>query len=118
MKNLITIVAAATVAAGMLPVARADFSSDEVRTVTVRFADLDTSGSPGAAVLFRRLDAAARSVCRDQGLDRALEQKHAFEQCVHVALGQALAKIDVPALNAYAAVHGPRSAPVSIASAK
>lgn len=96
MKNLITLVAAATVAVGMLPTARADFSSNEMRTVTVRFADLDTTSAQGAAVLFRRVDAAARSVCRDQGLDRALEQKHAFENCVHVAVGQALARIDLP----------------------
>jgi UrcA family protein len=118
MKNLITLVATATVAVGMLPTARADFSSDEARTVAVRFADLDTTRAPGAQMLFRRLNAAARSVCRDQGLDRSLEQKHSFEQCVHAALGQALAEIDVPAVNAYAADRGFGSAPVSIASAK
>ena len=118
MKNLITLAAAATVAVGMLPVARADFSSDEVRTMIVRFADLDTSRAPGAETLFRRLNAAAHSVCRDQGLDRALEQKHAFEQCVHAALGKALAEIDVPAVNAFAATRGFEAAPVSIASVK
>ena len=118
MKNLITLVATATVAVGMLPTARADFSSGEMRAVTVRFADLDTTRAPGAATLFHRLDTAARSVCRDQGLDRALEQKEAFERCVRSALGQDLAEIDVPALNAYAATRGFASAPVSIASAK
>lgn len=116
MKTLITVVAAATIAAGFLPAARADFSSGEMRAVTVRFADLDMNGAQGAAVLFRRLDNAARNVCRNQGLDRSLEQKHAFEACVRRAVGQALAEIDAPALNALAATRGFAVAPVSIAS--
>lgn len=118
MKTLITVVAAATVAVGLLPTARADFSPGEMRAVTVRFADLDTTGVQGAAALFRRLDRAARGVCRDQGLDRSLGQKHAFEDCVHAAVGNALAEIDVPAVNAFAAGRGFVAAPVSIASAR
>ena len=118
MKTLITVIAAATITAGMLPTARADFSSGEARSATVSFADLDTTGEQGATVLFRRLDIAAHSVCRDQGLDRSLGQKPAYRECVRLALVKALAQIDMPAVNAHAAARGFASVPLSIASAK
>ena len=70
-----------------------------VRSVVVHFADLDLSRSEGAAVLYQRLDGAAKAVCAP--LDRDLARYTAFKACVKGALSTAVAKVDQPALTAY-----------------
>jgi UrcA family protein len=89
-----------------------------VRTATVRFADLDTTSAEGAAALFSRIRTAARNVCVDLEADRSLEGKSAYQACVHLALGNALADIDLPALNTYASGHGFVARPVKMASVR
>lgn len=76
------------------------------QSVLVRFADLDTAHVPGAAALYGRLKFAAESVCRELGLDRAQKLRGTYDHCVRKAIGDAVMKVDRPALTTYAAAHG------------
>ena len=119
MKNLTTLVAVATFATSIFTIARADTTSDP-RSETVQFADLDTSNVPGAAVLYQRIKHAAENVCRDRAPGRVLALQRLYANCVHVALTNAVAEINRPAVTAYAAARGvlPRDATITIARNK
>jgi len=104
MKNLNILVAAATFATCSVTIAQAD-GAFEPRSVTVRFADLDTASAQGAAVLYRRLRSAAESVCRDlEGQE--LARKLVYANCIQTALSNAIVKVDRPAVTTYAVAHG------------
>jgi UrcA family protein len=105
MKNLTTLVAAATFATCMFTIAHADTTS-EPRSETVQFADLDTANVQGAAVLFQRIKSAAENVCRDLEPGRSLTLRHLYANCVHLALSNAVAEVDSPAVTAYAVARG------------
>ncbi len=120
MKNLTALIAVTTFAVCNFTIAHAD-TGFEPRRATVHFADLDTSTAPGAAALYKRLKSAAESVCQDlePGLLR-LALKEQYASCIHRALGDAIVKIDRPAVTAYAAAQGfaPAEADLKIASNK
>jgi len=105
MKNLNILVAAATFATCSATIAQAD-SAFEPRAVTVRFADLDTASAHGAAVLYRRLQSAAESVCVDLEPGRELARRRVYADCVQTALSNAIVKVDRPAVTTYAVAHG------------
>ena len=66
----------------------------------VHFADLDLSRSQGVAVLYRRLRAAAETVCAPlDGRDLARHMR--FKACAQSALSEAVAEVDRPALTEY-----------------
>jgi|GEM_PF-683690 len=76
----------------------------QVRGVSVSFDDLDVSSSEGAAMLYQRLDAAARMVCGEKlalHVTSALEKKRAT--CRTQALSQAVAAVNLPKLTQVAA---------------
>jgi UrcA family protein len=70
----------------------------DLREVTVKFGDLDVSGPPGATVLYHRIRAAAKEVCAPgyYGLDAEIH----LDSCVDHAIGEAVAKVNQPALSA------------------
>ena len=105
MKNSIILVAVAAFIACSVTMARAD-ATFEPRSVTVRFADLDTANTQGAAALYRRLKSAAASVCRDLDPGEELVRVAPYHDCVHTALSNAIVKVNRPAVTAYAAAHG------------
>jgi UrcA family protein len=72
--------------------------------MTVHFADLDLTKVDGAAVLYKRLRAAAETVC---GLreDRDLATATAFKKCVQSALASAVMRVDRAELTAYYRAH-------------
>ncbi len=105
MKNLTALIAVTTFAVCNFTIAQAD-TGFEPRSATVRFADLDTTTTPGAAALYKRLKSAAESVCKDLEPGVWLTLKEPYTSCVHLALGNAIVKIDRPAVTAYAAAHG------------
>jgi len=105
MKNLNILVAAATFATCSVTIAQAN-DAFEPRSVTVRFADLDTASAQGAAVLYRRLETAAQSVCQDLEPGRELPRMWAYANCIQTALSNAIVKLDRPAVTAYAVAHG------------
>jgi UrcA family protein len=119
MKNLTILAAAAALVASSISIAKAD-SPFEPRSVTVKFADLDTTNAEGAATLYRRLKSAAASVCRGLEPDKQLSRVWGYNECLHTAMSNAIVKINRPAVAEYAAAHGvPMSNPtVRIANNK
>jgi UrcA family protein len=105
MNKSIVLVAVAAFITCSVSIAKAD-SSFEPRSITVHFADLNTANSQGAATLYRRLQSAAASVCRDPEPSKQLARVWAYTDCVHTAMSNAVAKVNRPALTAYAAAHG------------
>jgi UrcA family protein len=74
--------------------------SDNPPTVAVNYADLDLSKPEGAAVLYGRLEHAARQVCGN--IDgRRLEQVAHWEACYQRALREAVGAVDKPTLTTY-----------------
>lgn len=90
----------------------------DVHLIDVHFADLDLIRSEGAAALYQRIEAAAKTVC--SSLDaRDVASQMRFRGCVQTAISSAIVKVDRPALTAYhkARTQG-RSAVVQIAKAQ
>lgn len=105
MKNSIILVAVAAFVTCGVTIAKAD-SAFEPLSVTVQFADLDTANTQGAAVLYRRLKSAAATVCQGPVSNKELAQVSLYTGCVRTALSAAIAKVNRPALTAFAAAHG------------
>src|SRR5271165_695308 len=105
MNNSIILVAFAAFVGGGATIASAD-TSLEPRSVTVHFADLETANTQGAAALYRRLKSAAENVCRNLEPGKEFARTRAYTDCLHMALVNAIVKVDRPALTAYAAAHG------------
>ena len=82
-----------------IQLAHADPPQD-VHFVHVRFADLDLTRSEGAAVLYQRVRAAAKTVCASLEA-RDLASQIRFRDCLETAIGSAVAKVDQPTLTAY-----------------
>lgn len=116
MKNFTKLVAVATFVTCIITTAQAGAGSDP-RSELVQFADLDTTRAAGAAVLYQRIRGAARRVCREQEPNRLLALKKRHTNCMNVAIGNAVAAVNRPALTAHAAARGvrPLEAPVKIA---
>jgi UrcA family protein len=117
MKNLTTMIAVASFALSTGALAHADSASD-LRSETVKYADLNTASVQGAAVLYHRLTNAAKTVCRDLEPGRALGMMGPYSDCVHKALSNAVADVDRPAVSAYAADRGivpAQGSPITIA---
>ena len=116
MKKLITsiVVAGAAVCGSMAALAQ---TPPEVRTEVVRFADLDTSRIEGATALYRRLQIAARDVCRDLQPTSALPRTQ-YKACVQSAIDRAVLDVNRPVVTAYAMSRGSSkgAAPITIAS--
>jgi UrcA family protein len=74
-------------------VSAADAGTESVR-LTVKFADLNLSKPPGAAVLYARINAAANSVCSFYWFKSDVVQ----DRCVHDAIASAVIKVNQPAL--------------------
>ena len=104
MKKPIILAAVAFITCGTT-IAQAD-SAFEPRSVTVRFADIDSTSPQGAEALYRRLRSAATSVCRDLEPGKELARVGVYVNCIQAALGTAIVKVDRPPLTAYAAAHG------------
>jgi len=112
MKNLTALVAVASFAVCVVQIAQAD--AVEPRSVTVSFADLNTGSVQGAAALYARVKHASEGVCEDLNSRRDLSLLQLHAQCVHQALGDAIATINRPAVTAYAAAHGMLPADITI----
>lgn len=109
MKTLIAFSAAALAAFSFANVARAD----EPRSLTVQFADLDLSKPQGAQTLFNRIKGAAARVCSEHKGGATLRDKQAYAACVDVAMSDAIARVDAPALNEYVANRNKKPAQVA-----
>jgi UrcA family protein len=74
-----------------------DSSSTELESL--KYSDLNLSKPADAAELYVRIKIASREVCR-RFERRDLQSQDLFHQCVQQAIGNAVAKIDRPALYA------------------
>jgi UrcA family protein len=84
--------------------------------VTVKFGDLDVSTSQGAAALYRRIQVAAVSVCSRMYVDEQSSKWHA-SACLQKVIGDAVTKVNRPALSAVFASKFSVSAPMVLAAA-
>jgi UrcA family protein len=116
MKNLTTLVAIATFAAGILTAAQANADSERY-TQTVRFADLNTTNAGDTTLLYHRVVLAAHGVCSDLDVTASVAATMRFARCWQSAVKNAVAKINLPTLTAYAAARGlvPADAAIQIA---
>ena len=72
-----------------------------VRTVTVRFGDLDLSTTAGAKTLYQRIRGAARMVCgEDEEHELSLDSRHYRNSCFQSAVNGAVDKVHSPLLRA------------------
>ena len=67
--------------------------TDDAPSVTVSYADLDLSKPAGAETLYRRIQAAARSVCGPRH-SRSLARVQAFRTCYEDAIEDALQQVN------------------------
>ena len=84
--------------------------------VIVKFADLDASTSQGAAALYRRIHSAAVDVC-SRIYDRELAYRLHKDVCLQAAIGDAVIKVNRPALSAVFASKFGVSPPMVLAAA-
>jgi UrcA family protein len=83
--------------------------------VIVKFGDLDVSTSYGAAALYRRIHGAAVNVCSRMYVD---EQSYRWHEnaCLQKVIGDAVIKVNRPALSAVFASKYGVSAPMVLAA--
>lgn len=116
--SLRTLAAAAilgSAAFGFAPVASAAETSAPPH-VTVKFADLNVSTAHGAAVLYGRIQYAAEEVCMRMYISTEA-YKHFKNACLQKVIGDAVVKVDRPALSAVFESRFGVSAPVLLAAA-
>jgi len=72
-----------------------------VRTVTVRYGDLDISTTAGAKTLYQRIRGAARTVCgEERDYDLGLDARRYWMSCYQSAINGAVDKVQSPLLQA------------------
>jgi UrcA family protein len=81
--------------------AAATAAAELPQSVTVRFADLNLERSADVARLYHRISHAAQSACGARDLELTNWVDPAWQHCVYVAVAQAVAQVDQPALSAY-----------------
>ena len=72
------------------------YADDQVRSETVKFADLNLGTPAGVEALYGRVHAAARRVC-----EQPAEQLAATRACMTKAESEAIGKVNVPLLTAF-----------------
>jgi UrcA family protein len=90
--TLITVAALAGAAAN---------ADDAVPSQAVSFGDLNLNSAQGAATLYKRIEAAARSVCPANGSDRQLERITSRQSCYDQAVARAVRQVNSSSLSAY-----------------
>jgi UrcA family protein len=87
---------AATAWLACVLVAFSAHAGDDVRSETVKFADLNVGTPAGVETLYRRIHAAARRVCEQPGGKLA-----SISGCMTKAESQAIGKVNSPLLTAF-----------------
>lgn len=77
-------------------------SAAETRTksLAVSFADLDLSKPAGAQTLYKRIKAAARTVCGPVDQYTFVVSSYSFRKCFDAAVANAVGQVDRPSLTA------------------
>ncbi|HEY0800271.1 MAG TPA: UrcA family protein [Steroidobacteraceae bacterium] len=93
LRGLVATAIFGALASSVSAVSAADAGTEPVSR-TVKFADLNLSKPPGAAVLYARINAAAKNVCSFYWFKSDADQ----DRCVHDAIASAVIKVNQPAL--------------------
>jgi UrcA family protein len=96
----LAVLAASTVAA--TPV----HASDDRRSETVRYGDLDLNNAAGAKTLFHRLYSAAADVCAQPAGRGDHLAVPLYQHCLNEAMSDAVEAVGQPVLTSYAHAHG------------
>ena len=99
--NTFTKIAAATLITVSTFASTLAGADEAVHSQAVSFSDLNLDSTQGAATLYKRIQAAARSVCPNTGGDRQLEQTASRQKCFDEAVARAVRQIDSSSLSAY-----------------
>jgi UrcA family protein len=91
--------------------------SSKTPTLKVFYGDLNLERPEGAAVLYRRLRAAADTVCSPVDSTQP-DWLQRFEDCMRKSIADAVAKVDNPVLTAYYQSKNPRHALPPVVTAK
>jgi UrcA family protein len=114
MNKLTAMFAVATIAG--LSCASADAGTlPDVPAQAVRYQNLQTANAQDVAALYRRIDAAAGTVCGQRLAPGSLAVSTGWRGCVQNALRHAVADINAPAMTAYAAAQGVLAHATSVA---
>jgi UrcA family protein len=74
-------------------------SAAKVRTITIRYPELDVAKPQGVEALYTRIEGAARRVCRADSSAR-LRDRANRRNCYQDAIAHAVKQIDLPTLTA------------------
>jgi len=102
MKIAFQVCAVAAVCLLAVRVSHAD--ATDPRTQVVQYTEFNLSNDAGVAAVYRRVNAAAESVCRDFGFRDELRFKMMFRECVAQAIAKAVVGINHPKVSGYAAL--------------
>jgi UrcA family protein len=97
MKSLVTSVTLALALCALQANCLAAAPTDEVRTRSVSYADLNLKRPTDAALLYRRIEGAAELVCEPYA-SRDLARNMRFRQCRSSAIHKAIADVRAPLL--------------------
>jgi UrcA family protein len=91
----------------------------ETISVVVKYGDLNVSNPEGAATLYRRIAAAASTVCGPNETDSwPLGSRAKVNACVHKAIADAVTKVGQPELFAVYNAKNREPLPITLAAAK
>jgi UrcA family protein len=90
----------AVLLSSLTAVAAAAGVSDEPLKRTVTFADLDLTHASGVAVLYRRIEFAAKEVCEPM-MANDLHSVMISRRCVEEAIARAVGDVNAPSLTSY-----------------
>jgi UrcA family protein len=76
-------------------------AADEVRSLSVHYADLDLERPADVARLYQRIRLAAEDVCGPRLLTGSHVPQSGYQRCFADAVAQAVARVDRAALSAY-----------------
>ena len=99
MTNIHRIVRAACVVLSVATGICAEVRASDSPSATVRYHDLDVTTADGVRVLYQRLRAASRQVCRAYD-SRELDRFAEWRACYDRALTDAVTQLDLPSLTA------------------
>jgi UrcA family protein len=100
-KSIITIAVSVVLTGCSVPAdARDRESAGPVRSVIVRYAELDLSKPQGIAVLYGRIQTAAQRVCRADSSAYGLYDRANYSKCYRAAVERAVSQVNLLTLTA------------------
>jgi UrcA family protein len=117
LRGLVTTAIVSALASSFAAVCAAADSSDPINVI-VKYGDLNVSNPQGAATLYRRVVAAADSVCGSYAIDsRDLGSRARVNACVQKAIADAVTKVGQPELLAIYNAKNRQPLPIAVAAA-